>query len=253
MNRRGWTITETLIVIAVLALLTGLLMPALSSARAAGRGTQCQSNLRQMAIALQSYANLYDCFPTAIRYDNTGGVFKQIAWDWVSTPADGVVSPGPLWMFTDNPDRVMQCPAYYGHSNTASDQFTGYNYNTTYVGGEAMSVVPGWAVVRRGIRPAQCRRASTCAAFGCGAYAAGANKFMRAPLNSEGRSLSLIYSGGQAFRHVKMTHVAHLDGHVGVVQRPWEGELATATLLNQHMRFPDNGFLSNDDSMYDPR
>jgi len=55
-GHRGFTLVELLVVVAVIALLLGLLMPALGQAREASRGVQCQSQLRQMALAQSAYA-----------------------------------------------------------------------------------------------------------------------------------------------------------------------------------------------------
>jgi prepilin-type N-terminal cleavage/methylation domain-containing protein/prepilin-type processing-associated H-X9-DG protein len=252
-TRSAFTIIELLVATAIIAVMLGLVMPALSGMRAAARSSLCQSNLRQMAVAAHAYANIYNDWPLAIRYDTAGGSLKLIAWDWITTFDGELIGPGPLWAFTDNPDRVMQCPDFGGKTNFTGDPYTGYNYNTTYIGGEMLLAPPNWPI-RRGVRPANCRRSSTCAIFGCGEYAAGANKYMRAPLNSESMPLSVIYTGGQAFRHAsRTTNAAHVDGHVSPYHQPRQGELATSQLLNQFMRFPRNGFLSDDDGAYDPR
>ncbi|CAN5862617.1 hypothetical protein BH11PLA1_BH11PLA1_09710 [soil metagenome] len=54
--RCGFTLIELLAVIAVVALLLGLLAPALNGARSAAQSAACGSNLRQLAMALDLYA-----------------------------------------------------------------------------------------------------------------------------------------------------------------------------------------------------
>lgn len=56
---KGFTLIELLVVIAIIALLIGILLPALGEARKSGRLTVCQSNMRSMATAMNSYATEY--------------------------------------------------------------------------------------------------------------------------------------------------------------------------------------------------
>jgi prepilin-type processing-associated H-X9-DG protein len=253
LHRRGVTLVEIMVVAGVLAVLIGLIVPALSSTAAGGRSLRCQSNLRQMTTAANAYAALWDAFPPAIIYRNEGGVFQKVAWDWVTTSSGQVVSPGPLWHFTDNPDEVQQCPDFHGASTFTGDPHTGYNYNTSFIGAEAAFPTLGWTNVRKGVSPAACSRSCSCAMFGDGGWKGGANKFMRAPGNIEGLPLSVIYGGGQAFRHGHATNIAFVDGHVGSSDQPKQGLHQTPALLSQYMDYPSNGFLSEDDRAYDPR
>ena len=54
---KGFTLIELLVVMVIIALLVGLLLPALGRAREEARKTQCRSNLRQIGLAINIYCN----------------------------------------------------------------------------------------------------------------------------------------------------------------------------------------------------
>lgn len=59
-SRRGFTLIELLVVIAIIALLAAILFPVFGRARENARKTNCSSNLKQIGIGLQQYAQDFD-------------------------------------------------------------------------------------------------------------------------------------------------------------------------------------------------
>ncbi len=59
-HAKGFTLIELLVVISIIALLLAILLPSLSRAREQAKTTRCQSNLKQIGLAMHSYAGDYD-------------------------------------------------------------------------------------------------------------------------------------------------------------------------------------------------
>ena len=74
----GFTLTELLVILAIIALLMAALLPALERARARGREIQCASNMRQIATALLTYASDFkQCFPLNLTIPAPGRLWSD--------------------------------------------------------------------------------------------------------------------------------------------------------------------------------
>ncbi|HTU23113.1 MAG TPA: DUF1559 domain-containing protein [Gemmataceae bacterium] len=73
-KRRGFTLVELLVVVAIIAVLIGLLLPAVQKARAAASRAKCENNVRQIGLACLNYEGAYRGFP--LLYSSS----SQLSW-----------------------------------------------------------------------------------------------------------------------------------------------------------------------------
>ena len=108
--KRGWTLVELLVAIAVVAILSGLLLPAVQRARGTAQATVCKSNLRTITMAALDYTQAFDHAPAAMwRKENGDGGVTTMQWDWTVKP-DGTWSLGVIGQRLDRPLDDLACP-----------------------------------------------------------------------------------------------------------------------------------------------
>lgn len=65
-SKRGFTLVELLVVIAIVGVLVAVILPAVQAARESARRTTCSNHLKQIGLALQSYATSHQVFPPGV-------------------------------------------------------------------------------------------------------------------------------------------------------------------------------------------
>jgi prepilin-type N-terminal cleavage/methylation domain-containing protein/prepilin-type processing-associated H-X9-DG protein len=98
-QRRGLTLVELLVVIALTGVLVALLLPAVQSAREAARRSSCALNLKQIALATTSYADTWGTLPAGVQFTfnystasqhvailpfvEQAALFNAVNFDWI--------------------------------------------------------------------------------------------------------------------------------------------------------------------------
>lgn len=115
-SRKAFTLIELLVVIAIIAILIALLVPAVQKVREAAARTQCQNNIRQIAIALHNYHDVNKKFPAGGNtVGNQGLSFLVLILPYVEqgairakfNPNQGYLSA------TNRPLGLLKVPIYY--------------------------------------------------------------------------------------------------------------------------------------------
>jgi prepilin-type processing-associated H-X9-DG protein/prepilin-type N-terminal cleavage/methylation domain-containing protein len=215
----AFTLVELLVVIAVIAILTAMLLPVLGRGRLSAQRTSCESNLRQLGVATELYwddndGNCFECGPTNI---NSG----QLWWfGWLGPGAEGHrpfdSSVGKLFPYLNSSD-VRLCPSLDSQSPhfklKATNVVFSYGYNRFLT----PSIQP--INVSKLLKPTDTALYADAAQVNNFQLPASPSNpmleewyYLDNPTNYSGSS---YYPHGH-FRHLQKANTAFCDGHVGL-------------------------------------
>jgi prepilin-type N-terminal cleavage/methylation domain-containing protein len=135
MKRKGFTLIELLVVISIIALLISLLLPALARAKADANTVICASNLRQVYLVQQMYAQQFQGFAMPGFYQT-----PTAEWLWCSPVIMGaalygngsVATGGRIYDSDEQKLAALLTDPAADHSETPPIQTWGYNYYGDY-------------------------------------------------------------------------------------------------------------------------
>jgi prepilin-type N-terminal cleavage/methylation domain-containing protein/prepilin-type processing-associated H-X9-DG protein len=231
MRRRAFTLPELLVVIGIIAVLTALLLPALSAAREAARQTQCASNVRQIVIASLAYAQANGGYWPPAHVDFLTKNLNRWHGERPNTSAPFAFDGSPLLSYLQT-GEIKQCPSFEPSRAGFEASCGGYGYNNHFLGSSqdepdiaSLSLGPAQWDQRAGNVPAkmnQVRQSSEKIAFGDAAMAAPdliEYSFLEPPTTSFGPTSPSIH-----FRHGRggrRANIAWADGHVSAEAFEW--------------------------------
>lgn len=107
----GFTLIELLIVIAIIAILAGLLLPALQQARETAKRIKCAANVKQVGSCFITYSMDFGGMAPAHMYTTFQGGSSKINWIDLMRNINGYIPADKVKSGTPTPGSILACPS----------------------------------------------------------------------------------------------------------------------------------------------
>ena len=216
-KKHRFTLIELLIVIAIIAILAGMLLPALNKARESGRSASCMNNLKSITGTALLYAgDNHDFMPPASGNAGDGSTWVCPREPWISS--DFVHCfwvyttsryAGEQWTGGQAPAKIYQCPSepdeIYRHTNHPDIPVSNYGYYQRLGAPTSWSADNVMRKLTRNRAPSRTGIITDLKAKSC-----DRTTFMRLGTTDDFMSASF----GYAPRHSSGSNAGFADGHV---------------------------------------
>ncbi len=233
-RKKAFTLIELLVVIAIIAILAAILFPVFARARENARRSSCQSNLKQLNLAVMQYTQDYDERLLGSRFGTSPGPYSYQQWAKTIQPY--------LKSY-----QILVCP-----SNSKGNTSYGYNWNLgqngrTIASVELVTQTPMFLEVGGYGNSAQMDNPHSPSFL-----FSGTNRLQpRIQTNTGGQNND---RGGVVYadRHLEGMNYAFADGHVKWLKSPFVGDGFDSTSIGASNGgdIPDSNFTANLASPY---